>query len=117
MVKAIHDELQDWDWLGKALPILEKEYRFWMDPKGGRLVELPKVLRSGARQALNRYRSVRTAPRPESYFEDMESCKQSESLGRAAPEVYQALCSGAESGFDFSTRWLEDGTGRVPLGT
>eukprot|EP00928_Gymnodinium_smaydae_P048388 TRINITY_DN32344_c0_g1_i1.p1 TRINITY_DN32344_c0_g1~~TRINITY_DN32344_c0_g1_i1.p1 ORF type:complete len:708 (+),score=151.23 TRINITY_DN32344_c0_g1_i1:75-2126(+) len=115
MVRAIHEAEPDETWLSKALPVLEKEYRFWMDPKGGRLVQLPRF--RGERQFLNIYRSVRNSPRPESYVEDTETIREAENLGRPAAEVYQALCSGAESGWDYSTRWLEDATGRVPLGT
>eukprot|EP00929_Paragymnodinium_shiwhaense_P042949 TRINITY_DN22147_c0_g1_i1.p1 TRINITY_DN22147_c0_g1~~TRINITY_DN22147_c0_g1_i1.p1 ORF type:complete len:701 (+),score=90.74 TRINITY_DN22147_c0_g1_i1:74-2104(+) len=117
MVAAVYQETKDKEWLSKALPILEKEYRFWMDPKGGRLVEMPRMAGAGERHVLNIYRSVRTTPRPESYYEDIEAFREAEPLGRSCAEVYQALCSGAESGWDFSARWLEDGTGRVPLGT
>mmetsp|Transcript_88547 Transcript_88547/g.154742 ORF Transcript_88547/g.154742 Transcript_88547/m.154742 type:complete len:578 (+) Transcript_88547:84-1817(+) len=115
MVAEVFKVTRDKDWLAEALPVLEKEYRFWMDPKGGRLIELPRT--TGQRMALNIYRSVRRTPRPESYYEDMEACKEAVGHGRNASEVYEAICSAAESGWDFSTRWLDDGAGRQPLGT
>lgn len=115
MVEEIFKVTRDKAWLAEALPILEKEYRFWMDPKGGRLVELPRI--TGERQVLNIYRSVRRTPRPESYYEDVEACREAVGHGRNAAEVYEAICSAAESGWDFSTRWLDDSAGRVPLGT
>ena len=52
------------------------------------------------------------APAAESYIEDIEACDEAAQLGRSPAEVYQALCSGAESGWDFSTRWLKDGIGK-----
>lgn len=117
MVWTAWEELHDKEWLEKVLPALEQEYRFWMDPKGGRLVEMPRVSNTGERQVLNIYRSVLQTPRPESYSEDVKTAGDAQGLGRPAEDIYQALRSAAESGWDFSTRWLEDATGRVPLGT
>lgn len=90
------------------LDALEREHAFWMDgadrlPRGGayrRVVRLP----SGG--ILNRDWDDIAAPRPESYRED-------EALARALdPEsrerLYQNLRAGAESGWDFSSRWMRD---------
>lgn len=115
MVSEIYSVTGDKKWLAEALPMLEKEYRFWMDPKGGHLVELPRL--SGEKQVLNIFRSIRRTPRPESYREDMESCRAAVGKGRNAQDVYEAICSAAESGWDFSTRWLDDSAGRAPLGS
>jgi len=129
MVKAIHDATGDRGFLERALPILEKEYDFWMDPACGRLVQLPErppgigvgtpaglpmaaVRSGGEQQTLNIYRSVRTLPRPEAYWEDVKTCREAPRFHRSAEELYEAICSGAESGWDFSTRWLEAGAGR-----
>jgi len=77
---------------------------------------MPRLGGCRERQYLNIYRSVRETPRPESYVEDVETAKEAQGLGRAPMDVYRALASGAESGWDFTTRWLEDGTGRVEQG-
>lgn len=40
-------------------------------------------------------------PRPESYNEDI-------SIGHANIHMYHEITAGAESGWDFSTRWFAD---------
>ena len=55
---------------------------------------------------LNRYWDDLAIPRDESYLEDIETAQNS---GRPAPEVYRDLRAAAESGWDFSSRWLADG--------
>ncbi len=55
---------------------------------------------------LNRYWDDRDSPRDESYREDVETARASQ---RPAAEVYRDLRAAAESGWDFSSRWLADG--------
>jgi alpha,alpha-trehalase len=55
---------------------------------------------------LNRYWDDCDTPREESYGRDVETAKAS---GRPAEEVYRNLRAGAESGWDYSSRWLADG--------
>ena len=54
---------------------------------------------------LNRYWDDRAAPRDESYAEDVDTARHT---NRRA-EVYRDLRAGAETGWDFSSRWLADG--------
>ena len=55
---------------------------------------------------LNRYWDDRAAPRDESYAKDVETARHT---NRAAADVYRDLRAGAETGWDFSSRWLADG--------
>lgn len=55
---------------------------------------------------LNRYWDDQDTPREESYREDVETARKS---GRPAQEMYRNLRAGAESGWDFSSRWFADG--------
>ncbi|EDX81486.1 trehalase [Brevundimonas sp. BAL3] len=55
---------------------------------------------------LNRYWDSRDTPRDESWAEDVATAR--EATGRSAAEVYRDLRSGAESGWDFSSRWFDD---------
>ncbi|WP_420826727.1 alpha,alpha-trehalase TreF [Azomonas macrocytogenes] len=88
---------------------LRKEYAFWMDGADflrpgdahRRCVRLP----CGA--LLNRYWDDRDTPREESYTEDVHTAQASD---RPAHEVYRDLRAGAESGWDFSSRWQADPT-------
>lgn len=94
------------------LPALAKEYAFWME---GADTLAPgeahrRVVRLPDGTLLNRYWDDRDRPRDESYREDVETARGS---NRPQPEVYRHLRAAAESGWDFSSRWLEDGN-RLP---
>ncbi len=94
--------------LVKRLPQLESEYAFWMNGADQaaagsafrRVVKLPDG------SVLNRYWDDLAIPRDEAYAEDLETARAS---GRPVAEVYRDLRAAAESGWDFSSRWLEDG--------
>lgn len=96
--------------LVRYLPYMLTEYRFWMkgakslgpDQTANRRVVL---MPDGA--ILNRYYDNKRTPRPESYKEDVETAR--EASDRVASQVYLDLRAGAESGWDFSSRWLRDG--------
>ncbi|MDB5964201.1 MAG: Alpha,alpha-trehalase [Polaromonas sp.] len=87
------------------LPQLRREHAWWMDGEHGlrageafrRVVALP------GGSVLNRYWDDRDTPREESWREDVATAAQSD---RPAAEVYRDLRAAAESGWDFSTRWL-----------
>lgn len=96
--------------LMEYLPYLVLEYRFWMKGRStlassphnsyARLVELP----SGV--LMNRYYDNKSTPRPESLKEDVDTAH--EAHDREADKLYLHLRAGAESGWDFSSRWLYD---------
>jgi len=83
------------------------EYAFWMD--GAESLNLNQAYRHAVRMPdgslLNRYWDDRDTPRDESWIEDVETAKHS---GRPPNEVYRDLRAGAESGWDYSSRWLRD---------
>ncbi|WP_312414413.1 alpha,alpha-trehalase [Pseudescherichia sp.] len=83
------------------------EYAFWMD--GSESLNLNQAYRHAVRMPdgslLNRYWDDRDTPRDESWIEDVETAKHS---GRPPSEVYRDLRAGAESGWDYSSRWLRD---------
>lgn len=91
------------------LPQLLKEHAFWNE--GGERLQPGDSHRRCVALAdgsvLNRYWDDRDTPRDESYFEDIETARSS---SRPASEVYRDLRAGAESGWDFSSRWLADST-------
>jgi len=80
------------------LDALEAEHAFWM--KGPRVVRLP----NGA--VLNRYWDELAEPRPESYREDYTLGQTVPAAQR--PALYRSLRATAESGWDFSSRWMRD---------
>jgi alpha,alpha-trehalase len=97
------------------LPQLKAECDYWMDgfaalaPNQG----YRRVVRLADGTLLNRYWDDRPEPRDESYREDVKAGSER----RADPAgVYRSLRAGAESGWDFSSRWLADGRHPTPSG-
>ena len=86
---------------------LEKEYTFWMDGSNDLLQgdALKRVVCMPDGSILNRYYDSKNSPREESYAEDVHISKES---SNEASNVYTNLRAGAESGWDFSTRWFAD---------
>lgn len=90
------------------LPALQQEYAFWMD--GETALAEGKAHRRSVNmdgKILNRYWDDRPLPREESWREDSMLAK-----GLSPEEAslhYRNLRAGAESGWDFSSRWFGDG--------
>lgn len=88
---------------------LEQEYNFWMDGQDRLSANAPmyrRVVRLDDGSILNRYFDDIATPRPESYREDIETAEKS---GRPQEQVWRDIRAAAESGWDFSSRWLRDG--------
>ncbi|XP_015513506.1 trehalase isoform X1 [Neodiprion lecontei] len=99
MVKAYLDVTNDLDWLTENVWLLEKEFQFWMN---NHTVTFEK---DGVSYTMARYYEISSGPRPESYREDYESAQ----YFRTDAEknlFYRELKAGAESGWDFSSRWF-----------
>lgn len=96
-----------------------KEYQYWMRGmkytkfKNKQLSERECVVRMPDGSILNRYWDESIAPREESFIEDLE-------LGRTMNEsaaYYRHMRAGAASGWDYSSRWFTDETGRASIRT
>jgi neutral trehalase len=88
-----------------ALPVLEQEYAYWMSEAGGHAVRA----HPDAPSLLNRYFADAAAagPRPESFREDLQTAEEAGAEAADLPEdVFADLAAGAESGWDFSSRWM-----------
>lgn len=93
----------------RYLDELEREYGWWMAGadvllRAGEAAQHVVRLEDGV--LLNRYWDRGEAPRPESYREDYELAQRLPASER--PRLYRDLRSAAESGWDFSSRWLRD---------
>ena len=90
------------------LPQLEKEYLFWMNGSGSLTTDqrsLNRVVLMPGGEVLNRYWDESDTPRLESYREDAELSQHSE---QPAAQLCRHLRAGAESGWDFSSRWFQN---------
>lgn len=93
----------------RFLPQLSQEYAFWQT--GAELNANPfdaiaRVVRMPDGNCLNRYWDEHASPRPESYVEDLALVRQSNVSDQSAQ--YRHIRAGAESGWDFSSRWFRD---------
>lgn len=117
------------------LPEMEKEFRYWRGYKGGNYVYTQKWVSASNYTPLYRYYDSTAAPRPESYKEDSLLLKSLMEFdfnkipgyaqkrintenydywfrldqNRKPGELYKNVRSACESGWDFSSRWLENG--------
>jgi alpha,alpha-trehalase len=92
-------------------PELLKEYAFWMSGaeklKPGEAYRMAVRMQDG--EILNRYWDDSDKPREESFKKDVDAGKLTkQNLG----DFYRNIRAAAESGWDFSTRWL-DTTGKL----
>ncbi|UGS40193.1 alpha,alpha-trehalase [Pseudocitrobacter corydidari] len=90
------------------LPQMEKEHAYWMDGadslQPGDANKRVVKLRDGT--LLNRYWDDNDTPRPESWLDDVTTAKKNPN--RPATEIYRDLRSAAASGWDFSSRWMDN---------
>ena len=96
------------DVLKKYLPQMLKEYSYWMEGvetlQPGQ--QNKRVVKLDDGTILNRYWDDRDTPRPESWVEDIATAKSNPN--RPATEIYRDLRSAAASGWDFSSRWMDN---------
>ncbi|ODQ51086.1 glycoside hydrolase [Saitoella complicata NRRL Y-17804] len=117
MVRRYVDTTGDVSFLERALPTLDLEYQFWMKNTTVR-IQSPY---SNTTRHLNRYYVNNTQPRPESYLEDYQTAHNTSFYGANGTvypartnlsqsqieSLYSDLATGAETGWDYSSRWLK----------
>lgn len=117
MVSLLAEVRNDENTLIRFLPQIQKEYQYWMSSLNREEAAKQEELRQAGDKAykkvvfieegqiLNRYRDELATPRPEAYKEDIETA---ENAALSDSVVYRHLRSGAESGWDYSSRWFKD---------
>ena len=92
----------------RYLDALEAEHAFWMDGaellKPGQAVRRAVMMPEGV--VLNRYWDDLPGPRPEAYRPDFQVAQPLPDSLRA--QFYRNARAAAESGWDFSSRWMRD---------
>ncbi|XP_066158473.1 trehalase-like isoform X1 [Euwallacea fornicatus] len=99
MIKSYYEYSGDKDFIKKHLPIMEKEFDFWMT------YHTKVVNMDGKNYTLAYYGDRSQGPRPESYSEDVESATIFKEQSKKE-SFYSELKAAAESGWDFSSRWF-----------
>lgn len=98
----------------KYINQLIKEYEFWMngtEELGEDFSAINRVVRLKDGAILNRYYDRLDTPRQEMYRNDIATAKAFDNYqeGALVENLYRNLRAAAESGWDFSSRWLKDG--------
>lgn len=100
----------------KYRPQLLAEYNYWMKTdrklKPGQTSNSVVCMADGS--LLNRYWDYSASPREESYREDVLGARDSK---LAPASYYRHIRAAAESGWDFSSRWLADGKNLATIQT
>jgi len=115
MVQAYVEYTNDTSILERALPTLELEHEFW---NTNRTVDVDI---NGTTYTLNRYAVENNQPRPESYIEDYYTATNESFYAESGiiypatslndsevAQLYADLASGAESGWDYTARWIRN---------
>ncbi|XP_027342331.1 trehalase [Abrus precatorius] len=103
MIYEIYCHTGDIELVKRSLPALLKEYEFWNS-------DIHKVTildAQGCTHTLNRYHAMWNKPRPESSIMDKVSASKFSNVSEKQ-HFYRDLASAAESGWDFSTRWMRN---------
>ncbi|KAK1258408.1 putative trehalase [Acorus gramineus] len=112
MVFEIFSRTGDLDFIKKCLPSLLKEHHFW----NSGIHKLTFQDSQGKKHSLSRYYAMWNKPRPESATMDKESASKLQTIS-AKESFYRELASAAESGWDFSSRWMRDSSDLTTLVT
>ncbi|CAN8274099.1 unnamed protein product [Cochlearia groenlandica] len=103
MVYEIYNVTKDEELLKKTIPLLLKEYEFWNSGKHKVVIRDD----NGNEHILSRYYAMWNMPRPESSVFDQESASGFTSL-LEKQRFHRDIATAAESGCDFSTRWMRN---------
>lgn len=102
MMRLYEQRTGDIKFVRQNLHLLEQEYEFWMRERSVKFRNSKQ--KNASNHVLNLYHAHTTSPRPESFYEDVE---QGLNMTKAAKiEFFSNVASVAESGWDFSSRWM-----------
>lgn len=96
---------RDMPFLREMLPVLEKEIDFWDNNRRSEVVVPWGDANGTVSYQMYLYKADSNVPRPESFKEDMSQAESLQSEEEKA-FLFKSIASAAESGWDFSSRWL-----------
>ncbi|KAI9174184.1 hypothetical protein LWI28_013337 [Acer negundo] len=103
MVRTIYNRTGDLELIKKALPALLKEYQFWNSGIHKVTIEDGEA----NNHILSRYYAMWNKPRPEGSVKDKAYASKLSSDSEKE-QFYRELASSAETGWDFSSRWMRN---------
>lgn len=105
MVDAYYEATKDLQFLRDNIHLMIKEYNFFLM---NRTIPVEVMRNDGTKvtHIMARYNVELTEPRPESYSDDFEIVDDLDITDEEKDILYGNLKTGAESGWDFSSRWF-----------
>jgi len=97
----VNDPTTERQFIAGVLLQLDAEFRFWQS-------RMVNITINNQTHQLARYNVEVGGPRPESYWEDYSLGENSQLSDQEKDKWYQDMKSGAESGWDYSSRWMKD---------
>ncbi|KAJ2005056.1 hypothetical protein GGI04_002391 [Coemansia thaxteri] len=110
MVKLYYEFTADSALLAEALPLLWREHAYWQNNHS------VDIAADGKSWPLSRYIVDTDQPRPEAYAKDFELAHNASTDPARQAAIYADMATGAESGWDYSTRWVKPPLAPVPSG-
>nr|WJO90075.1 trehalase-3 [Ceratobasidium cereale] len=110
MLHAYVEATGDFQILHEALPLAQREMKWWYKHR------TVYIKHGNKKYFVFRHYAQATGPRPESYAEDWRSvwCHSDEPpIPAKAKMFYSEFASGAETGWDYTARWMSDPYERV----
>ncbi|KAF3434222.1 hypothetical protein FNV43_RR25325 [Rhamnella rubrinervis] len=104
MVHEIYKRTGDLEFVKMSLPALIKEHHFWNSGIHKVTIQDPQA----CTYTLSRYYAMWNKPRPESTTIDKKFASKIPNAEKK--NFYREVASAAESGWDFSTRWMRNST-------
>lgn len=101
MAYKYYELTKDKEWIYENIQFLEEELTYFLEKKS------IKVVVGGEEHILAHYNCDSEGPRPESYREDIHTASYFDDP-KKRQEVYNDIKAGAESGWDFTSRWIFD---------
>uniref|UniRef100_A0ACD5TND7 Uncharacterized protein n=1 Tax=Avena sativa TaxID=4498 RepID=A0ACD5TND7_AVESA len=112
MVLELYTATGDLDLVRRSFPSLLKEHAFWVSE----IHNIAIMDNDGCVHNLSRYQAMWNKPRPESATIDEELASKLNSTA-AKEKLYHQIASAAETGWDFSSRWMSNPTDMTTLVT
>ncbi|CAH9124742.1 unnamed protein product [Cuscuta epithymum] len=112
MVVDIYNHTSDISLVNKSLPLLLREHKFWNSGMHKVSIQDPQ----GVIHTLSRYYAKWNEPRPESSTIDKETASKLSDKNEKN-HLYREIATTAESGWDFTSRFMRNGSDLTTLAT
>lgn len=98
------------------LPVMETEYSYWTEKKRGEMMHKHSITLDDT-VVLQRYYDNMDVPRVEMFREDVQTYMKNRHIVSSEGYFYRNIRTTAESGWDFSSRWMADSSNLATTST